>query len=139
MSSKPVTYPRIVIVDDEQSLRATMVRLLSRAGHEVVEAADGEAALAAVARAPGALLLLDVEMPGMNGVAVCDAARVIDPTVQVVVVTGNPGSQTTRELCERRISALIEKPFSVAGFVAAISRVLLVGAARFDVALAPPR
>jgi len=67
--------PRILIVDDHEVNRRILRAILSRGGYELLEAADGPAALAAVAQAPPDLVLLDVMMPGMDGYQVCERLR----------------------------------------------------------------
>ncbi|MCL6596920.1 MAG: response regulator transcription factor [Firmicutes bacterium] len=66
---------RILVVDDEESIRLAVTRALRDAGYEVEAAADGEAALVAVAARPPDLVLLDVMLPGMDGLAVCQEIR----------------------------------------------------------------
>ena len=62
---------RILIADDDAGLRQLMRLILAREGFEVIEAADGEQALALAITGDPALILLDVMMPGLNGYDVC--------------------------------------------------------------------
>ena len=81
---------RVLIADDTESVRSLFERLLSTDGHEVVSAPDGRAALEAVQRDRPDVVLLDVEMPGLNGLEVCRRLKA-DPATRltpVVMVTG---------------------------------------------------
>ena len=59
---------RILVVDDDRSVRAAITKILSKNGHEVVEAADGKSALALYRAAPADLVIMDVYMPEMDGI-----------------------------------------------------------------------
>jgi DNA-binding response OmpR family regulator len=78
----------ILTVDDEPGIRALLVDSLADSGHEVVEAADGEAALQTLEDRPFDLMLLDLRMPGrLDGMAVLRNARARWPEMQVIVLT----------------------------------------------------
>ncbi|MGH9560020.1 MAG: response regulator, partial [Terracidiphilus sp.] len=81
---------KILIVDDESSARAGFVKLLSREGFEVSEAADGPAALAICSTFRPDLILLDILMPGMDGFDVCRHLKAAPETrlTPVVLITG---------------------------------------------------
>ena len=81
---------RVLVADDTESVRSLFERLLSTDGHEVVSAPDGRAALDAIQRERPDVILLDVEMPGMDGLEVCRRLKA-DPATRltpVVMVTG---------------------------------------------------
>src|SRR5258705_2708238 len=65
----------ILVVDDDAPIRRMLDRTLSAVGYSVESAADGGAALAAVERSAPDLILLDVAMPGLDGLAVCRRLR----------------------------------------------------------------
>lgn len=71
----PMAKKRILLVDDEESLRVGVSRALEGVGYEVETAVDGEAALAAMRDRFPDLLLLDLMMPGLDGMAVCREVR----------------------------------------------------------------
>ena len=81
---------RIVLADDDRNLRALIEDLLIDAGYEVATANDGVEALAAVEHAVPALMLLDMRMPRMDGLAVLDHLRQSGRTFPVVVITAQP-------------------------------------------------
>jgi DNA-binding response OmpR family regulator len=88
--------PSIVLADDQDDLRAVYAEALRRDGYMVREAADGRAALSAVAEEPPTLLILDVWMPGLNGFEVLDQLR-HDPAVSgmKIVMLSNLGDADT--------------------------------------------
>ena len=80
----------VLLVDDEESLRAVARRMLERAGFRVLEAATGEEAVALRGRHAGTidLVVLDLTMPGMSGVDALREIRAADPDVAVIVASG---------------------------------------------------
>lgn len=92
----------LLVVDDDDSLRATICRLLEVDGHEVLSAANGEEAIQVCRSRQVHLMLLDFFMPGMTGEDVVRAVRTFDTNVQIVLQTGyaseKPPRQMLREL-----------------------------------------
>jgi len=78
----------ILVVDDEARVVASLERLLSAEGHHVVTARRGEEALARVEESPPELLLMDVRMPGMDGLEVFRKVKAAHPKMPVVIMTG---------------------------------------------------
>ena len=79
---------RILVIDDEQSLREYVRAVLEREGHEVEEARDGNEGLAACDREPVDLALVDLIMPRKDGVRTIEELRKRHPRTAIVVVTG---------------------------------------------------
>ncbi|HYL81206.1 MAG TPA: response regulator, partial [Candidatus Acidoferrum sp.] len=89
---------RILVVDDEAASREVLEAILTQAGFDVAQVADGSAALASVAEAPPDLILLDIRMPGMSGLEVCRRLK-YDPAtgaIPIIVVTAL-GEMTVKE------------------------------------------
>lgn len=81
------TMPRLLIVDDDPEILSVMRRGLSYAGYVVDEAATGEQALAlGLIRAPD-LVVLDVLLPGLDGLEICRRLRGADPTLPILMLT----------------------------------------------------
>jgi EAL domain-containing protein (putative c-di-GMP-specific phosphodiesterase class I)/DNA-binding response OmpR family regulator len=80
----------VLVADDDEALRRLYVRALGRAGIATLEAADGYEALRTVEREPIALLLLDIHMPGVDGVSIVEQLRAVErtSTLPVILVTG---------------------------------------------------
>jgi DNA-binding response OmpR family regulator len=93
-----MTLPaRILVVDDEPNIRLTLGALLQRAGHTVVNAEDGAAAVALLDAQPFDLMLVDLKMPGMGGMEVVAAARQRQPDIAIIVLTGHGSLDTAIE------------------------------------------
>jgi two-component system nitrogen regulation response regulator NtrX len=105
---------RVLIVDDEESIRRSLAGLLSDEGWEVVAAADGEAALAAVHDEAGAfdVVLLDIAMPGRDGIAVLEELRGAHPELPIVMMSGHGTIETAVRSTRLGAFDFIEKPLS---------------------------
>ncbi len=77
----------VMIVDDAAFVRAKYRKSLAKAGHDVVEAVDGEEALDKYKQCRPDAVLLDINMPGMNGIVTLHEIMKIDPSAQVAMVT----------------------------------------------------
>jgi len=88
---------QVLVVDDEQNIRLTLSALLSRAGHGVTVAATGEEAVALFEHQPFDLMLVDLQMPGINGIQVVEALRQRNLDTVVIVLTGHGSLETAIE------------------------------------------
>jgi DNA-binding NtrC family response regulator len=86
--------PLVMVVDDEEKVRKYLTRLLEKRGFEVDTAADGDAALALLARRDFDVILLDVLMPGLDGIAVLKEIKKRKPLTEVIILTGNASVTT---------------------------------------------
>jgi DNA-binding response OmpR family regulator len=123
---------RILIVDDEPSIVISLEYLMKREGFEVAVAADGEAALAAVAARPPDLVILDVMMPKLNGFEVCQRLRA-EPAwrgVRVLMLTAKGREAELQKGLSLGADAYVTKPFSTRDLVAEVRRLLAAGEAR---------
>ncbi len=107
-SAPPVS---VLVVDDEQGIRDGSERILSRMGCEVHTAARGEECLAFIERDPVAIILLDLKMPGMDGMEVLRRVRERYPDVLVIVITGFATVETAIEAMKQGAYDFIPKPF----------------------------
>jgi two-component system, OmpR family, response regulator ResD len=115
---------RVLVVEDDDTVASVLAGYLTRAGHAPEVVADGKAALDRLERAPADLVVLDIMLPGMNGLDVCRAIRRSDRDLPIVMLTalGEP---------EDRIAGLevgaddyVAKPFSPRELVLRIDSVL---------------
>ena len=97
----------VLVVDDEADVRTSVADILRDAGYEVEEAADGNEALAVLARGEVAAMLLDLVMPRCDGIAVMDALR--DPP-PVLVISAHHIDVLARQKLEGKVVDFLEKP-----------------------------
>ena len=86
--------PRVLVVDDERSMRELLAIVLRREGYEVVLAENGKAALSALESAPIDVLISDIKMPDMSGVDVLRAAKKIDQDLIGIMITAFASTET---------------------------------------------
>ncbi|MDQ3640821.1 MAG: response regulator transcription factor [Actinomycetota bacterium] len=115
--------PRILVVDDDANVRTLLRRLLTTEGYSVDEAADGPAALERVGAVPPDLVLLDIMMPGQDGLDVLEGMRRTND-VPVILLTGK--SEEADRVLGFRYGAddYVVKPFSTAELCGRIAAVL---------------
>jgi len=102
---------RVLIVDDEKDIRDGSERILSRIGFKVRQASRGDEALSILAKETISIVLLDLKMPGMDGMEVLDRIHRIDPSILVIVITGYATVQTAIEAMKQGAYDFIPKPF----------------------------
>ena len=104
---------RVLIVDDEESIRRSLAGLLADEGYEAVTARDGDQALAALrADPPPALVLLDIAMPGRDGLEVLEQIHAIAPDLPVVMMSGHGTIETAVRATKLGAYDFVEKPLS---------------------------
>lgn len=120
---------RILIAEDEASVRSLVIRALQLDGHDVTETADGAEALEALNRAAGAfdLLLADIKMPIMDGIALALAAARDYPALSIVLMTGYADQRERASGLEGLVHGVIAKPFTVADIRFAVAAELVAG------------
>ena len=114
---------RVLVVDDEPSVRATVRRLLERRGAIVVVAADGLEAEARLREERFGLVVLDVMMPGRNGHDVLVTARRLHPGMPVILMSGYT-EKARGQGSEEEPDAFLEKPFSAKALDAILAHVV---------------
>ena len=110
----------VLVVDDDTSILDTVSSILSGEGYDVVSAATGEEALAAVARKPPLLILLDMRMPMMDGWAVARALREQGVSVPIVVMTAAESAKRWAD--EVGAAGYLAKPFGLDELLATVER-----------------
>ncbi len=104
---------KILIVDDEQSMRDFLAIMLKKEGHEIVTAENGGDALKAVQVEIFDLVISDVKMPGIDGIAVLKSIKEISPETVVIMITAFATAETAVEAMKLGASDYIIKPFKV--------------------------
>jgi DNA-binding NtrC family response regulator len=105
-----MTERRILIVDDELSVRSSLQEWFREDGFRVETAEDGQAALRAMDRGPFDIILLDLKMPGMDGIAVQKRVREIDPAATIIILTAYASVQTAVEALKLGAFDYVTKP-----------------------------
>jgi two-component system response regulator PilR (NtrC family) len=108
-----VRKSRILVVDDERSMRELLAIVLKREGYDVVLAENGKEALAALERQPFDLLVSDIKMPDMSGVDVLRAAKAIDNDILGIMVTAFASTDSAIEALRLGAYDYLSKPFNV--------------------------
>jgi two-component system nitrogen regulation response regulator NtrX len=102
---------RILVIDDEAAIRDSLKMTLEYEGYEFIGAATGQEGLALAEREAPDLVLLDVKMPGMDGIEVLERLRNMNESLPVVVVSGHGTISTAVEATKKGAFDFIEKPF----------------------------
>jgi len=119
-----ITLPRILAVDDDEAFRRSLERTLQGLGFEVLVAGGAREAMAILDREAPDLLMLDLQMPGINGHALMRALNRSDVRVPVVVMSGVGDLDDVVQVLRNRAVDYLRKPFSVDDLGAAIDRAL---------------
>jgi CheY-like chemotaxis protein len=122
--SKPM--PRVLIADDEDSMRTLVARAIAMDGHDTVTAQDGAEALDILTREDGAfdLLLTDIQMPIMDGIALALSAARDFPGLTILLMTGFAHQRERACNLDAIAHDVITKPFSVADIRTAVADAL---------------
>lgn len=104
---------KILVVDDDDAVRGLLVTFLHKKGIRVIEANSGELALMLVEKERPNMILLDVTMPGMDGILTLKKIREIDPEVGIVMASAVQDEQIAREATELGAYAYVLKPFDL--------------------------
>ncbi len=113
---------RILIVEDDDFVRASMVSSLEALGHQVTQAADGEAGLAALQQARPDLLITDYLMPGMTGADLMVRTRAMFPDLPMIIATGYADMKLIEQVIGDGI--VLRKPFQLAELAISVGQAL---------------
>jgi two-component system, cell cycle response regulator CpdR len=118
--------PKVLIADDEDSMRQLVARAIAMDGHETVTAQDGAEALEILTHADGAfdLLLTDIQMPVMDGIALALSAARDFPDLTILLMTGFADQRERASNLNALVHDVVTKPFSVADIRTAVADAL---------------
>ena len=116
--------PRILVVDDEQSVRDLLAKTLTLADYDVDTAPDGPTALERLRAVTYDLLITDLKMPGMDGLSIIREARRLLSDLPVIVITGYSTEASAIEAINLGVSGYLTKPFRLPRILAAAARAL---------------
>jgi two-component system, cell cycle response regulator CpdR len=115
---------RILVAEDEKSVQEFIQRALAHAGHEVTCVGDGMDAVAALAARPFDLLLSDIVMPRLDGIALALKAGKDYPAMKILLMSGFAAERQRAHNLEALAQRVIAKPFTLAEICAAVADTL---------------
>src|SRR5919198_2222186 len=115
---------RLLIVDDDEALVQSLSGLLCDEGFNVSSTADGREALTLVHTVAPAVILLDIWLPGMDGVETLQALQAMHADVEVIVMSGHGNIATAVHMTKLGAFDYLEKPLSLYGVLAVIKGAL---------------
>ena len=116
--------PRILVVDDEASIRDLLSKTLALAEYDVDVAPDGRSALERMRMYPYDLLIADLKMPGMDGLTVIREAKRYKADLPVIIITGFSTESSAIEAVNLGVAGYLTKPFRVPQVLAAAAKAL---------------
>ena len=114
---------RILIVDDERNIVSSLQGILSDEGYEVACAKDGLEALEKIQSDPPDLVVLDIWIPGMDGIEVLNAIRNYNQEIGVLIMSGHASIDTAVKATKLGANDFIEKPFSYSQLIQAVESI----------------
>jgi excisionase family DNA binding protein len=118
------TRPRVLVVDDEASIRDLLAKTLALAEYDVDVAPDGRSALERMRMYPYDLLIADLKMPGMDGLTVIREAKRYKGDLPVIIITGFSTESSAIEAVNLGVAGYLTKPFRVPQVLAAAAKAL---------------
>jgi CheY-like chemotaxis protein len=111
---------RLLVIDDEAVLRSLLSDMLEACGYKADTAADGPSGVARFRDGHYNAVITDLAMPGMNGLQVATEIRMLDPEVQIILLTGSAPALTDNCARESGVTTLLHKPIALADLKVAI-------------------
>jgi two-component system, cell cycle response regulator CpdR len=126
MTAKPSCLPakRILLAEDDESMRAFLERALAKAGYEVIGFANGKDAYDCLCNQPFALLLTDIVMPQMDGIELARLASELNPKLKIMFITGFAAVTLNTNTPTPKDARVLSKPFHLKDLVQEIDRLL---------------
>jgi two-component system cell cycle response regulator CpdR len=115
---------KILLAEDDDSMRGFLSTALRRAGHDVQDYADGEGALQALEREVFDLLLTDIVMPGLDGIELARRGAELDPAMKIVFITGFAAVALSSGAPTPAGAKVLSKPFHLREIVEEVDKVM---------------
>ena len=115
---------KILLAEDDDSLRSFLTAALRRAGHEVKSYEDGDTALVALEKEVFDLLLTDIQMPGIDGIELARRGAELDPAMKIVFITGFAAVALSNKSNTPAGAKILSKPFHLRELVDEVERVM---------------
>ncbi|HKZ97181.1 MAG TPA: response regulator [Hyphomicrobiaceae bacterium] len=125
MTAKPSRLPtcRILLAEDDESMRGFLERALGKAGYDVIAFANGEEAFERLKEEPFTLLLTDIVMPRMDGIELARRASELDPDLKIMFITGFAAVVLNNDAAPND-ARVLSKPFHLKDLVREVERLL---------------
>ena len=124
VAAAPSGRPRVLVVDDEASIRDLLAKTLALAEYDVDLAPDGRTALERLRIVAYDLLITDLKMPGVDGLAVIREARRMKADIPVIIITGFSTEASAIEAVNLGVAGYLTNPFRVPRVLAAAAKAL---------------
>jgi len=126
MTAKPSRLPmkRILLAEDDESMRGFLERALTKAGYQVISFANGKEAHERLQEEPFTLLLTDIVMPQMDGIELARRAAELDPEIKIMFITGFAAVTLNTNSRPPKDARVLSKPFHLKDLVREIDRLL---------------
>jgi len=122
--SGPPRRPRVLVVDDEASIRDLLTKTLALAEYDVDASPDGRAAIGRLRAHTYDLLITDLKMPGMDGLTLIREARRLAPTLPVVIITAYSTEASAIEAINLGVQGYLTKPFRITKILGTAAKAL---------------
>ncbi|MGD9802185.1 MAG: cell cycle two-component system response regulator CpdR [Hyphomicrobiaceae bacterium] len=124
LQASPLSHQRILLAEDDDSMRGFLARALERAGYEVISFDNGADAFARLKEEPFTLLLTDIVMPQMDGIELARRASDLDPDIKIMFITGFAAVTLNSEVQAPKDARVLSKPFHLRDLVNEIDKLL---------------
>lgn len=116
----------VLVVDDQPSVREVVAEMLEEAGYRALKVVDGQAAVALMRERGSEIdcVLLDLTMPGLDGVATLRLVRELVPHIKVLVVSGSGADEVARRFAGQEVAGVLQKPYDIQSLLDELQRVL---------------
>ena len=101
----------VLIVDDETFIRQILARIVTREGYKVRQACDGQDALDRLSEASCDIVISDIKMPNMDGIALLSEIKSRHPEISVILITAYAGEYSAQDALRAGADSFIAKPF----------------------------
>src|SRR5499427_2783956 len=126
MTAKPSRLPvkRILLAEDDESMRGFLERALAKAGYEVIAFANGKDAHERLQEEPFSLLLTDIVMPQMDGIELARRASELDPKIKIMFITGFAAVALNPDTAAPKTAKVLSKPVHLRELVNEVQKML---------------
>jgi CheY-like chemotaxis protein len=113
----------VLVVDDEEELRKSLAEILELEGLTVSQAQNGYIAIEKARTNQYDVALIDIRMPGINGLETLRQVKTLQPNIKAIMMTGHPMENNTKNNLLKGISGILYKPFSIAKLINMIQQI----------------